>query len=114
MNRHNQKLLEILDPPMTVHQRFVEQMFAKTICRRCDVELIAERHTLAECEANQQARARHDAGYLRASQVIKQASEAERAADDIAANVNKAAKAYAHQELTGLMDQINDKTGFYQ
>lgn len=108
------QLLEILDPPMTVHQRFVAQMFAKTICRRCDVELVAERHTLAECEENQQARARHDAGYLRASQVIKQASEAERAADDIAANVNKAAKAHAHQLRVGLRDQINDKTGAFQ
>lgn len=107
-------LLEILDPPKTVHQRFVEQMFAKTICRRCDVELVAEHHTLADCEANQQARARHDAGYLRASQVIKQASEAERAADDIAANCNKAAKAHAHQLRAELRDQINDKTGAYQ
>lgn len=108
------QLLEILDPPMTVHQRFVAQMFAKTRCRRCDVELIAERHTLAECEANQQARARHDASYLRASQVIKQASEAQRAADDIEANRNKAAKAHAHQLHVGLRDQINDKTGAYQ
>ena len=65
------QLLEILDPPMTVHQRFVEQMFAKTICRRCDVELIAERHTLADCEANQQARARLEAGFSRAASVIK-------------------------------------------
>lgn len=65
------QLLEILDPPMTVHQRFVEQMFAKTRCRRCNLDLIAERHTLAECEANQQLKAQHDAGYLRASQVIK-------------------------------------------
>lgn len=64
-------LLEILDPPMTVHQRFVAQMFAKTICRRCDVELIAERHTLAECELNQQSRARLEAGFSRAASVIK-------------------------------------------
>ena len=65
------QLLEILDPPMTVHQRFVAQMFAKTICRRCDVELIAANHTLADCESLQKVKAQHDAGYLRASQVIK-------------------------------------------
>ena len=65
------QILEILDPPMTVHQRFVAQMFAKTRCRRCDVELIAEHHTLAECEANQQARARLEAGFSRAASVLK-------------------------------------------
>lgn len=64
-------LLEILDPPKTVHQRFVEQMFAKTICRRCDVELIAKHHTLAECEANQQERAKLEAGFSRAASVLK-------------------------------------------
>ena len=71
MNRHNPKLLEILDPPKTVHQRFVAQMFAKTICRRCDVELIAEHHTLADCEANQQARAKLEAGFIRAAKALK-------------------------------------------
>lgn len=65
------QLLEILDPPMTVHQRFVAQMFAKTICRRCDVELVAEHHTLAECEANQQARAKLEAGFSRAAKALK-------------------------------------------
>lgn len=65
------QLLEILDPPMTVHERFVNQMFAKTICRRCDVELIAASHTLADCEANQQARARLEAGFSRAASVLK-------------------------------------------
>ena len=65
------QLLEILDPPKTVHQRFVEQMFAKTICRRCDVEVIADKHTTTDCEANQQARSRLEAGFSRAASVIK-------------------------------------------
>ena len=87
---------------------------APTICRRCGTAGDAMFHTLSNCESLQQAKAQHDAGYLRASQVIKQASEAERAADDIEANINKASKSHAHQLLTGLRDQINDKTGAYQ
>lgn len=87
---------------------------APTICRRCGTSGDALFHTLDACERLQQAKAQHDAGYLRASQVIKQASEAERAADDIAANRDKAAKAHAHQLHSGMLDQINDKTGAYQ
>ena len=87
---------------------------APTICRRCGTAGDAMFHTLSNCESLQQAKAQHDAGYLRASQVIKQATEAERAADDIAANINKAAKAHAHQLRTGMLDQINDKTGAFQ
>ena len=87
---------------------------APTICRRCGTAGDAMFHTLAECDSLQQTKAQHDAGYLRATNVMHKATQAELAADDIAANVNKAAKAHAHQERTGLMDQINDKTGFYQ
>ncbi len=87
---------------------------APTICRRCETSGDAMFHTLSDCESLQQAKAQLDSGYLRASQVIKQASEAERAADDISANVNKAEKAHEHQLRTGLRDQINDKTGAYQ
>lgn len=87
---------------------------APTICRRCGTSGDAMFHTLADCESLQKVKAQHDAGYLRASQVIKQASEAERAADDISANVNKAEKAHAHQLRAGILDQINDKTGAYQ
>lgn len=71
-------------------------------------------HRPEDCKVLTAMRDQHDAGYLRASQVIKQASEEERAADDIEANRDKAGKAHAHQDRTGLMDQINDKTGFYK
>ena len=44
---------------------------APTICRRCGTAGDAMFHTLSNCESLQQAKAQHDAGYLRASQVIK-------------------------------------------
>jgi hypothetical protein len=84
------------------------------LCPTCNTSGNPAMHRPEDCKVLTDMKAQHDAGYLRASQVIKQASEAERAADDIAANVNKAAKAHAQQESAGMMDQINDKTGFYQ
>lgn len=84
------------------------------LCQTCNTSGDPAHHNPEHCAMLVEMKDKHDAIYLRASQVIKQASEAERAADDIEANRDKAVKAHAHQEHTGLLDQINDKTGAYQ
>jgi len=84
------------------------------LCPTCNTSGNPAMHRPEDCKVLTYMKDQHDAGCLRASQVIKQASEAERAADDIEANRDKAGKAHAHQEQTGMMDQINDKSGAYQ
>ena len=44
---------------------------APTICRRCGTSGDAMFHTLADCEANQQARANLEAGFSRAAKALK-------------------------------------------
>jgi hypothetical protein len=83
-------------------------------CESCGSTGDSHFHDAEACAVIQQVKEATNGGYLRASQIIKQATEAQRAADDIEANVNKAAKAHAHQLRTGMRDQINDKTGAFQ
>lgn len=40
-------------PPNTVHQTLTDEMFAKTICRRCDGMYESAIHDFAECERHQ-------------------------------------------------------------
>jgi len=84
------------------------------LCPTCNTSGDPSMHRPEDCKVLTDMKDQHDAGYLRAGKVINQATEAERAADDIEANRDKPGKAQAHQERTGLLDQINDKTGFYQ
>ena len=89
----------LTQPDVAVIHAFVDRDVDASLCPGHLLPMLAAAAVLTDREASartdHEAKAQHDAGYLRASQVIKNASEADRAADDIEANVNKAAKAHA-------------------
>jgi ribosomal protein L9 len=65
-----------------------------TICRRCKSAITAANHTLADCEAQQQA-------------------EAKRVAADLAYNQDKAHRLNNEAFVAAMQAQINDKTGAF-